>query len=644
MNPTHETKTRGAPLAVLAVAPWIGLALAVAESAVDFARGNGNGVLAVLPGALLLYALFWLLFGALLAALLLGAGRWMGNKERTARMGIAALAGLALSLTLYAVIAPYARVDRGRPWSTIAFGAALLLVVPLASIVYLLIRRALLPRPGRSLALLLVVLLVSLPVPHLSDRTNVARPVPVASATGRANILLVVFDTLRFDHTGPGGYYRETTPNLDRLAANGVVFERAYAPSSWTLPSTASILTSRYPSGHGAKTKSSALNPEIESLPDLFRKHGYRTGLFSGNPTVSPAFGFGPGFSRVRTPPTALIPDLYLLPFYMKQTVGRVPGLAATPLFVRAYELLWRPELRRDWIRGGELAEAFLRWVDEEPGDPFFAHIQIMEPHDPYEGTGVFGAEGESRLPFPGIRGIHPFSRHPRVPENDRILMVDRYDDDILAADRVMESIVGGLRDRRLLGETWVVLTADHGEEFGEHDGWGHGRSVFEEVIRVPLVIVGEGIAPRRISSFARLVDIGPTVTELAEIETPGPFVGRSLVPVLMGETDETSVTESFSEIWVGTEARAFALLTPNGAKLIEAFSGTGDRVVSLFDVGGDPSERVDLFGHGPATDSLLARLHRAIQEAGRNASESRAPSLDPITRRRLEALGYLDD
>ncbi len=632
----------------------VGALAALAEFAFHALRHAPTLLPSLLPPMLVLSIVYWGVVG-LLVAIVWRAFRRAGiRKFMGERFAPALIAGLAIALTVHTALMTHVLGALPRPWSSLLFGAALA-CAPLFALGLHRLRRGRGLRPRLQFAIVTTLIALSLPLALIPERgaaTGAARGGQPGAPSGGStenresnrgpSVLLVVFDTMRYDHIGSAGYARPTTPVIDRLAAEGAVFERAYAPSSWTLPSTASILTSRYPSSHGVTSPASALSDEITTLPALLRDAGYRTGLFSGNPLVEPNFGFGNGFSHVFTPSKPLMLGLFYLPRYWKRTFGRLPGMPPHDELTVRYESMWRPHVKQEWIRGGRLEAELFDWIDENASTPFFAHVQIMEPHDPYEGTGRFGPVGVSEKPYSVGAGLHPFDGRQRVSADEQRIMVDRYDDDVLEADRVLGDIVRGFEARGLQDDTWIVVTADHGEEFWDHDGWGHARTLFDEVIRVPLLIHGGGTLPRRISALARLIDIAPTVLAIAGHDVPAEFAGTDLLPVVLGNADSTGVREAYAELWKNPVRRADALVTSGGRKIIRARDG-GSEQIYLFDLFADESESVDRAPeHAAEAASLLEQLDRIAIEAGANGVRSDA-DLDAETRRRLKSLGYIE-
>ncbi|MBN1824794.1 MAG: sulfatase-like hydrolase/transferase [Candidatus Eisenbacteria bacterium] len=622
--------------------PAVGALIGLVEFAFHAIRGAPLLSAALLPGVTLLYVLYWTAAGFVVAAALAVLRRVGTGFPRDRRTGPAILLAAAVAFGVLGALLAHVFVDIRRPWTTLLNLAVLAAIPPLAVLFRRFLPVGLFRRPARLPLFAAAVVLLTLPLRWMPEERSSGAPRPAEG--GRApNILLFVFDTLRFDHVGSYGYDRETTPRLDRIAAEGAVFERAYAPSSWTLPSTASILTSRYPSGHGVTHRAAALPGTVTTLPALLRGKGYRTGLFSGNPFIEPSFGFGNGFDIAVAPSKPLYLKIFYLPYYLKRTAGRLPGCADTDRWVTRYESFWRPGITEEIVPADLLASRLLRWIDDGGDHPFFAHVQFMEPHDPYVGEGRFGPVGISLAPHVGIAPVHPFDTAPRPGGDGVAVMVGRYDDDIHRADRALGAVMDGLEKRGLGEDTWIVVTSDHGEEFWDHDGWGHGNSLFEELVRVPLLFRGRGIAPGRSTAMARLVDLAPTLAAAAGAESPPEFVGVSLLPVLLGLESDTGVRESFAEVARGHGRTLRSILLEDGSKFVEARVGDR-RSRMLFDLFADGEERANLLdADSPAADPWLRLLNDAAERAARGGVEAERATVDAVTEERLRALGYVD-
>ncbi len=265
-----------------------------------------------------------------------------------------------------------------------------------------------------------------------------------------------------------------------------------------------------------------------------------------------------------------------------------------------------------------------------------------MEPHDPYVGRGIFGRKGSSKAEMVGVAPLLPFDAHTEPSGEYLETLLGRYDDNVWSADRVFASIEKGLEARGLLDRGYLVLTADHGEEFWDHHGWGHGNSLYEELVRVPLIFHGRGAAPRRVTSIARLIDVAPTLASLAGIDPPEGTAGINLLPVIFGEREETGIDFAYAELHRTRGKEAEMFLRSDGEKVIHVRSG-GNEVVYLFNVLSDPAERNDLSPTEPErTAERLGELEEMMRRAREGRDEGAASTLDPVTEKRLRALGYM--
>lgn len=365
--------------------------------------------------------------------------------------------------------------------------------------------------------------------------------------------MLLVVDALRPDHLGCYGYARPTSPAMDRLAARSVFFEEAVAVSSWTKPSVPSLLTGLYPSEHGVfegsrkegagPPESDVLGEEASTLAERLREAGYRTAAFVHNAQLRGAFGFAQGFESYR------------------ELESSAPDLVREAL-------AWLDEVRR-----------------EGPRVPFFVYLHLLDTHWPYEppaeAAAALGAAGGSRPDDYALReavnrGLVSLS------EGELREIVLRYDAEVLAVDRAVARLVEGLERRGVFDPSVFVLTSDHGEAFLEHGRLGHGADLYEESLRVPLLLKlpgGRG-AGRRVPSRVATVDLVPTILELVGIgfEKGRAMEGRSLSRFLGGSAGAGS-EPTFAELRHGSTVRQAVVL--DGWKLVKtirAERGPGSR------------------------------------------------------------------
>jgi arylsulfatase A-like enzyme len=333
------------------------------------------------------------------------------------------------------------------------------------------------------------------------------------------NLLLIVVDTLRADRLGSYGSQRGLTPFMDELAAKGAVFANTYAASSWTSPSVASMLTSRYPSQHTVTLFESVLPQEELTLVERLSPLRYRTGGFSANLWLAANRGYDQGFDSW---------SIYL---------GR-----------------WINEDRSPKVRAATLNAKALEWLDtarapaEEP-QPIFLYLQYMDPHSPYDPPQPFrrrhalrGARPEEAyranqlLKERAVDRRAAATRFDDLEARDVALLESLYDAEVASLDAALRELFSELEERGFLDDALVVLTSDHGEEFRERGVMLHGLSLYEESLRVPLILQGRGIEPGRvIQSNVSLIDLAPTLLELLGLPRDERLEGRSLVPLLEG-------------------------------------------------------------------------------------------------------------
>ena len=353
----------------------------------------------------------------------------------------------------------------------------------------------------------------------IGERAAIARlPQPRADTP---NVVVIVVDALRADHVSAYGYYRSTTPNVDRLASQGVLFENAIAPSSWTLPTHASLLTGRYPHEHGALYDN--YDGRYSTLAQALRSHGYRTAAFSGNTIFfTRAQGLGRGFIHFddffHTPADMVLRTLY----------GRK---------------LCRFAFRRQWLQdyparklSPEVTANALRWIERTPTKPFFVFLNYYDAHDPYLPPQPFRSRF-SRFENPGGRLNHLASNGwgeiyrslgPEEVEKE----IDAYDGGIAYVDESIGRLMSELEKRGLAANTLVVVTSDHGEAFGEHGFMAHRYNIYREMIHVPLILWSPGRIPAglRLQQPVSNAAVAATVAEL--IGDDGAFPGTSLVKI----------------------------------------------------------------------------------------------------------------
>lgn len=431
--------------------------------------------------------------------------------------------------------------------------------------------------------------------------TTPGESTPRAQTGPPRNVVIFLVDTVRADKLRPfNPETRVRTPGLDAWASRASVFTQTRTQENWTKPSVATLLTGLYPWQHTATSDAAVLPDSAQMLSERLGAAGFHTGAFICNGYVSDAFGFRQG---------------------------------------------WRSW--RNYIREGRRTQArfvaadVLEWLDaRDTSAPFFLYVHTIDPHVPYIPPPELLAEYdpepyEGPIDFTRDRGLLEKIKSNRLHPNarDRVHLEALYDGEITYHDTHFASILQGLERRGLMDDTLIAFTADHGEEFFDHDSVGHGHSLFEELLHVPLVLYVPGAPPARVDEPASLADLVPTVLDALRLPADPELPGRSLLAPMRGERADAPVASvaGFMEGW-----RA---LVVGRYKLIQRTH----RTAMVFDLEADPHEHHDISTERP----LLLRYLRGLLGlvlSGRTDARHRAESttIDAETEAQLEALGYV--
>jgi arylsulfatase A-like enzyme len=430
------------------------------------------------------------------------------------------------------------------------------------------------------------------------------------SKTPIRRIVLISLDTLRPDHLGIYGYARPTSPEIDSFAASSLVFERALAPAPNTPPSQMSMMTSLYPGRHGFTGNGDRLRPGIETLAERLADQGLRTGGFVDGGYLRSEFGFDRGFETYDD-----------------------DGGGLKSILPRA-----------------------LRWLDERGEEPFFLFLHTYDIHAPYISpspfAGMFHEEPYTGGLVPTVERLDQlFRRRVKLSAVDMQHLVDSYDEGIRYTDTALGHFFDQLARRGRLEDTLVMITSDHGEEFGEHGSLIHWQLYFQPNLRVPLIVRPPGGLdhPVRIDDQVELVDILPTLLDVSEAAPLEAAQGRSLRPYL----DAQDATEPMHDPRNPLGRAAFAwwpdpsqlpirsLILDNYQLIFDDVGSGGER---LFDISVDPMAQKNLAIERP---DLVTSL-RALGRAGMRAYQGPAPTsgeteleLAPELLEELRSLGY---
>jgi choline-sulfatase len=403
------------------------------------------------------------------------------------------------------------------------------------------------------------------------------------------NLLVVCVDTLRADELGAYGREPSITPALDRLAAASAVFERAHVAASWTLPSMGALFTSLYPSTTGLWTFEHRLSEAFPTLAERFRDGGFRTHGVASHVFFDARHGLQQGFESFDD-----------------------------ELCHRKGEPGWRP------ITSPEVSRRAAEWIEARAGDaedrPWLLFAHFFDPHLDYLD--------------------HEATRPDDATRDERA----RYRSEIAFTDRHVGAVLDALARSGQADETAVLFFSDHGEAFLEHPPIRrHSYGLYEEELRVPLLLSVPGMSPRRVEEFVRTVDLLPTLLELFGLDDPDAELreGVSLVPLLLGRPRVVPAPPQLAEIRLKDGYHADALVRAP-YKLYHDVSGER---VRLFDLATDPAERRDLAAERP---ELAAEL-RAELDALRRAAAAKGARFEPGERvehtpeqlEHLRELGY---
>jgi arylsulfatase A-like enzyme len=460
--------------------------------------------------------------------------------------------------------------------------------------------------------------------------------------TGGRNIVLLLVDTLRADALGTYGYARATSPNLDRLAGKGLVFEDVMAPAPSTLPSTASVLTGLTPAHHGvaelilsrSPRDSRKLDPGVTTLAQLAARGGYDTAAFVTNIFLAPGNGFELGFAEYNSQPF------------------------------------------RD---AGWIAAAVSEWLVAHRRDRFLLYVHFYDPHTPYSAPepfyGMFGRDYQGAIDhnlsnpwlerslgtIRAVTGGWPVDIDESLGEEARLeagrrvragpglpaRLRDLYDGEVRYWDDALAVVERALRDAGLWDDTIVAVVADHGEAFGEGSHLGHGFDLDPTVLHVPFILFGGGVGPpRRISVPASLVDVAPVLLELAGLPVPPGLDGEPLSVLEAGGREVRTLfasTLQYARAEPGeTTERQPAFLARNASWEAVHLARDDDWRLRRCGAGGEPVARAVVADEVPVElRAALAAYEEAMQQAER-AADVRDTAIDEHELEALRALGYV--
>lgn len=462
-----------------------------------------------------------------------------------------------------------------------------------------------------------------LPLEMLERRLAIGAPILIPardSDSQRApDVVLISIDTLRADRLGCYGYGRDTSPNLDRLATSGALFEHCSSPSPWTLPAYGTLFTSRYPTEHRAGVSEKADIWVKGGTAADYKRHGQSLALDA--PTLAES---------------------------MARAGYMTAGIYSNP-FLNPKSMVDRGFGSYTWYQYNALSAVQLaeKWWQAKSAAPRFLFLQVTDPHYPYAPPAPFDERFAGRSLDSIANYPHPLPalRNNEQSAERKKLLSDLYDAEVAFTDEQLGKFLELVRAGEGPNGTLIVVHSDHGEELWDHERFEHGHSMYEELLRVPLVFHWPGqIEATRVAGRVRSMDVFPTVVDLLGLPLPENLRGTSL-RAHMGEEPLPLELVSYSEsiLWGRPyvefdEAKA---LTLDGYKVVV---GDNNGLVQLFDLSADPLEKRDLADEMPERaqelSELLLKHYQRAEAAGARGVEM---TIREAEYERLQRLGYFD-
>ncbi len=480
--------------------------------------------------------------------------------------------------------------------------------------------------------LALIAILVSFPAYAQDSDTETSRP---------RSVLFYLVDTCRHDRMAYDGYERETTPFLEWLAERSVVFEACYSQAPWTKPSMASMLSSQYPSTTGVYKMLDRLPSKFVTLPEVLQSNGIYTAGFSANIVMGNTLSaFAQGFDH----------------------------------FVESTDINRGDPIRFASGSAKKLNDHAFRWLDATDHWPMFLYLHSVDPHEEYEPEPEYLSQFadpnrhdqyrlewkkllQSRPPIPGLYVTQDNFDRTGVDSGSFISHgSDLYDADIRANDDQMKILWDKLKEDGWGDDFIFVFTSDHGEEFFDHGGTCHGYSLYDEMIRVPLMIYAPGLLPggKKITTPVRSLDIYPTICDLLGVDAPDDLEGESLVPLIRGSakaSDRLILSEHREDAAarrIGQGSGVLVSVRQGRWKFI--LNQTSSQLIErprfeLYDLDADPEETTNLSEQHPeVVKELEAEVIDFISEHREDASIDDWRQIDEKVLAQLRALGYIGD
>ena len=438
---------------------------------------------------------------------------------------------------------------------------------------------------------------------------------------------MISIDTLRPDHLGCYGYYRNTSPNLDQLSKESIIFKNCYSTTSWTLPAHISLLTSLTPANHQVYFPYQKMQDDIITLPYLLQNKNYYCVGFTGGGYLSADYGFGIGFD-----------------FYNQYTL--------------------RGDLSRRYNEAEEIAQQAIEWIKANKDKKFFLFLHTYQPHDPYMNESSWGKIFlEKNFKWRGInlgeiftKGVNRFNVKFSKKEIENIIAL--YDGEIRYTDEeFLKPLIKTLKNLGLYDNSIIVFTSDHGEEFYEHQAWLHDHSLYNEAIKVPLIIKFPNSLHKGkvIDQIVRLIDIMPTILDYINYPLNNyNFDGSSLLNIISGKREYRSFLCDLALRDFREEYPAIIAANKDNLKLIinkkihspypqQISVPFNDYRIELYDLSKDPNEKNNIAQQKEYKEiiiDLIKMIDKYYQLVDKKRTET--INLSEQLKERLKSLGYI--
>lgn len=484
----------------------------------------------------------------------------------------------------------------------------------------------------------------------------------------KPNIVLIVLDSARAANFSCYGHHRETSPNVDRIASEGVLFEQCISPACWTLPTHASLFTGMYPSGHCCNGKNQFFNPNLTTLPQVLQEKGYRTLGVSCNVYVSGPFGFTRGFDRFFNAWQLMQSDSFVsgvgMPTsaakYLKMLKSIITGGNPAVDFMNC---LYRKFGWRRYDLGARRVMRIVQKLAEQEmraDSPFFLFVNLMEAHQPYAvlprrffhkflPSGVSEEEAKAvakKTDFIAVSlGLQTLSRQAVD------IFQSLYDGCVSYADHCVGQIYNLLKNRGMLDNTILVVTSDHGQLLGEHGVLGHYQCLYDELIWVPLIARCPEIFGKqtRKTGFVQWPDIFPTILEILGLEKGDSIQGESLLRnsgrsfAVSEQSHPHTPVETWKSKYPGGNFQRFKgdlfSFRTEDWKLIQRSEGQDE----LYCLADDPRETKNLAGAVPEVEGRLRQEAEEWKSAHRDGQPGGGEAvLSEEIKSMLQSLGYM--